>query len=134
MRLFFAFLSACYIFLIFFLADSAVVNHLSRFNPYSLLHIPLYGLLTILLFLSINSEGKSARKKNYLFAALIAGAVGILDEVYQSFLPNRQASPTDILLDFGGVILGLYFSKPILFLGWNIFKPKKVMMPDQVFK
>jgi|YelNatPaOPRAMG01_1025707.scaffolds.fasta_scaffold15957_3 VanZ family protein len=111
MRLFFAVLSAGYIFLIFFLADSAAVNYLGHFNPFSLLHIPLYGVLTVLLFLSIHPEQKSAHKNAYLGAALIAGAVGILDELYQSFLPNREASGGDVLLDLIGIILALFISK-----------------------
>lgn len=134
MRLFFAFLSACYIFLIFFLADSKVVNHLSHFNPFSLLHIPLYGLLTILLFLAIYPDPKSSNKKSYLLAALIAGAVSILDEIYQSFLPNREASVVDILLDIGGIICGLYISKRILSIWQSFYMREKVMMSDSSLK
>lgn len=134
MRLIFASLSACYIFLIFFLADSKVVNHLSLFNPFSLLHIPLYGLLTIFLFLSIHPDPKSANINSYLFAAFIAGAVGILDEIYQSFLPNREASGVDILLDMVGIILGLYISKRILSIWQNIYMRRKVMMGDPSLK
>ncbi len=111
MRLFFAFLAGGYIFLIFFLADSSAVNHLGHFNPFSLLHIPLYGVLTVLLFLSIHPEQKSAHKNSYLGTALIAGAVGVLDELYQSFLPNREASGGDVLLDLIGIILALFISK-----------------------
>ena len=47
--------SVAYIGAIFFFADSSVISDLSPFNPYSLLHIPLYGILTLLLFLSISS-------------------------------------------------------------------------------
>ena len=48
MNPFYAFLSAAYIFAIFFLADSGAVSQIGEFNPYSLLHIPLYGILTSL--------------------------------------------------------------------------------------
>ena len=34
------------------MADSPLVSDLAPFNPYSLLHIPLYGILTILLIFS----------------------------------------------------------------------------------
>lgn len=134
MRFFFAFLSACYIFLIFFLADSKVVNHLTLFNPFSLLHIPLYGLLTIFLFLSFQPDPKSANKNSYLLAGFIAASVGILDEIYQSFLPNREASGIDILLDFGGIICGLYISKRILSFWQNISMRGKFMMGDPSLK
>ncbi len=52
MRLIFTFLSIAYIAGIFLWADSPVVSDLAPFNPYSLLHIPLYGILTILLIFS----------------------------------------------------------------------------------
>lgn len=53
MRFFFILLSAAYIAGIFLWADSSVVSELSAFNPYSLLHIPLYGILTVLLIFSL---------------------------------------------------------------------------------
>jgi VanZ family protein len=52
MGIFFTILSIAYIAGIFLWADSPIVEELSAFNPYSLLHIPLYGILTILLILS----------------------------------------------------------------------------------
>jgi VanZ family protein len=45
--------SVAYIAGIFLLADSSVVSDLAPFNPYSLLHIPLYGILTFLLVFSV---------------------------------------------------------------------------------
>ncbi len=52
MRLLCTFLSIVYIAMIFLWADSPVVSDLAPFNPYSLLHIPLYGILTLLLIFS----------------------------------------------------------------------------------
>ena len=49
MRVFFSILSIAYIAGIFLWADSPMVSDLASFNPYSLLHIPLYGILTVLL-------------------------------------------------------------------------------------
>ncbi|MCJ7784563.1 MAG: hypothetical protein MUP41_11570, partial [Desulfobacterales bacterium] len=34
------------------MADSPMVSELAQFNPYSILHIPVYGILTVLLFFS----------------------------------------------------------------------------------
>ncbi len=67
-------------------------------------------------------------------AALIAGAVSILDEIYQSFLPNREASVVDILLDIGGIICGLYISKRILSIWQSFYMREKVMMSDSSLK
>lgn len=111
MRLFFASLSACYIFLIFFLADSQVVNHLSHFNPFSLLHIPLYGVLALLIFPALQARNKPIAKTSYLLTALIAGTVGIMEETYQSLLPHREAAAGDVLLDLGGIAVALFIIK-----------------------
>jgi hypothetical protein len=51
-RLIFTFLSIAYIAGILLWADSPVVSVLAPFNRYSLLHIPLYGILTVLLIFS----------------------------------------------------------------------------------
>lgn len=111
---------------IFLLADSSVVSDLSTFNPYSLLHIPLYGILTFLLIFSfmplkinpINPSNSSNSSKpsnpsnispRFLFAALIALMVAIADEIHQAYVPGRDASITDVLLDFAGILLVLFF-------------------------
>jgi len=107
MNYFFVVLSAAYIFGIFFLADSPVVSQISVFNPMSLLHIPLYGILTILLLLALKTGPKNPSKWRYFWASLVAIALASLDEFYQSFIPSREASVTDIFLDVGGIFLAI---------------------------
>jgi VanZ family protein len=109
MNLFFVFLSAVYVFVIFFLADSGVVSQIGDFNPYSLLHLPLYGLLTLLLLLSLCTGGGKLTRGRFIAAGLIAGIVGSMDEFHQSFIPTRDGSITDVLLDSLGIILTLFF-------------------------
>ena len=53
MNLFFSFLSVVYISVIFLYADSPIVSQVGPLNPFSILHIPLYMILTILIVLSI---------------------------------------------------------------------------------
>ncbi len=105
MNPFFGLLSALYIFMIFFYADSSAVSAVSEFNPFSLLHIPLYGILTVLLLLSLASRGNFSRNVRYAWATIIALTTGILDEYHQSFIPSREASVGDVLLDFMGIVL-----------------------------
>ena len=135
MRFFFTLASAAYIAGIFLWTDSSVVSQLSAFNPYSLLHIPLYGILTALLILSFpplklrknvihdandrnvpNDQTDNAitqnRKNpmnpaNYFVVGLVALIVAIADEVHQSFIPSRDASIIDVFLDLLGVLLAL---------------------------
>jgi VanZ like family len=130
MRFFLKLASAAYISGIFFLAGSSVVERLGQFNPYSLLHIPLYGILTLLLILSkwssiftnranpansTNSKDPTnptnsknpTNSSNLAVAGIIALVVAIADEIHQSFIPFRDASVTDVFLDLIGVLLAL---------------------------
>ncbi len=166
MRLFFTILSIVYIAGIFLFADSSVVSTLSSFNPYSLLHIPLYGILTFLLIFSfvplkfnstdqinqINQRNLSRLSRSesvrgemrslfhwdqrnqrnkidstpainpsthsriytltplrFSLVGFIVLAVAIADEIHQAYVPGRDASVTDVLLDLVGIILVLFF-------------------------
>jgi len=128
MRILFSLLSFFYIGSIFILAGSPVVDTLSEFNPYSLLHIPLYGILAFVLIFSMvpitrgfkeasiqpNSDSAKPRSKGTVglkvrlfIAGGIALAVGILDEVHQLSVPRREGSVSDIVLDMVGIALAL---------------------------
>ena len=120
MRMIFTFLSIVYIAGIFLFADSSVVSYLKAFNPYSLLHIPLFGILTVLIifsFLPLRGEGIHAStplhvntftRVRFLIAGFIALIVAVADEIHQSFIPIRGASATDVFLDFIGILLALF--------------------------
>jgi VanZ family protein len=128
MRILFSLLSLFYIASIFILAGSTVVYTLSRFNPYSLLHIPLYGILTFLLVFSMvpvtqgfketsvqpNSDATRLRPKGtaglkfrLFVAGAIALAVGIFDEIHQLSVPRREGSAGDVALDMVGIAIAL---------------------------
>lgn len=117
-RLFFSILSIVYISAIFILAGSPIVRILAPFNPYSLLHIPLYGILTFLLIFSIvpttlrTKDSMTQRRSHpinrFLIVGVIALGVGIADEIHQAYVPGRDASITDVLLDFVGIALVLF--------------------------
>jgi hypothetical protein len=143
---FFSALSLAYIAGIFLLADSPVVSDVAPFNPYSLLHIPLYGILTLLLILSFSPFKLSVIKRgnranlrnqpnatnstdpinpinpinsrNCLIAGSIALGVAVADEIHQAYIPSRQASVTDVFLDIVGIILCIVFIKRIEEISW----------------
>jgi hypothetical protein len=139
MKLIFTFLSITYIAGIFLWADSSVVSYLAAFNPYSLLHIPLYGILTVLLIFSFfplkfKSNALNARNPSthlridaytrvrFLISGFIALIliVAIADEIHQSFIPTRDASVIDVFLDAIGIVL-------ILFFIVQLYKKKKIL-------
>ena len=120
MSIFFSILSAAYITGIFLFADSPVVSEAAPFNPYSLLHIPLYGILTILLVLSFRRKPSnpinpmnSTNSRNPLIAGLIALVVAVADEIHQAYIPSRDASIIDVFLDIVGISLCLLLIKRI---------------------
>jgi VanZ family protein len=73
------------------------------------LHIPLYGFLCYLWVVSLRHRGFS-EKSLLLIALLVTAGYGILDEVYQDFVPGRQFSICDISLNVTGslIVIGLY--------------------------
>lgn len=105
MNPFFSILSGAYIFGIFYWADSPTVQQIGVFNPLSLLHVPLYGILTGLLILAFSPAEGRIESRLLVGAGLAAMVVAVLDEVHQMFIPNRNASVLDVLLD--GVGIGL---------------------------
>ena len=107
MNPFYALLSAAYIFAIFFLADSGAVSRIGEFNPYSLLHIPLYGILTLLLLLSLCTGKGRYTPQRLIIGGFIAGIAGALDEFHQTFIPTRDGSLGDVLLDILGIGLAI---------------------------
>jgi len=116
-NIFFSALSAAYIAAIFLFADSPMVSDVAPFNPYSLLHIPLYGILALLLILSFSPQRKRfinptnsisptnpTNSRNLIISGIIALVVAIADEIHQAYLPSRNASVIDVLLDLAGII------------------------------
>jgi len=134
MRIFFSILSIAYIAGIFLFADSSVVSTLSSFNPYSLLHIPLYGILTFLLIFSFmplkfnptnqkNQINQINQRNFYLIPGGIALIVAIADEIHQAYVPGRDASITDVLLDLAGITL-------VLFIVLYFYGKQKIIKAD----
>jgi VanZ family protein len=120
MRPLFTFLSISYIAAIFLLADSPAVSEISAFNPYSLLHIPLYGIFTLLLILSFSKNSTNPKDSinpinriNYLIAGVIALVIAVADEIHQAYIPSRKASVSDVFLDIIGIVLCIIIFKRI---------------------
>jgi hypothetical protein len=129
LNLFFAFLSVIYIFVIFYFAGSPAVSLISSYNYCSFLHIPLYGVLTVLLALSLlpprlfrfgrmNQINQTSQTNLIVFRLFLAGLisflVGIADEYHQVFVPGREGGFSDVLLDLAGIILAVLFVLRIL--------------------
>jgi len=151
MRILFSLLSLFYVASIFILAGSPVVHTLSEFNPYSVLHIPLYGILAFLLVFSMvpitqgfkeasiqpSSDSTRPRSKGTVgltvrlfVAGAIALAVGIFDEVHQLSVPRREGSVSDVALDMVGIAIALLLCF-VLFKTRFLNKPTKPAQPNK---
>jgi len=65
-------------------------------------HLTEYGILGVLWLRALRRD---ASLKWAVMAVAIAAAVATLDELHQSFIPSRGASPYDVLLDIAGAAL-----------------------------
>ena len=120
MNLLFTIISCIYIAGIFLLADLATRTQLRTLNLYSLAHIPLYGVLTILLILAFRKRKENETDRmnppnliSLLLPCFIALFVAILDEIHQASVPSRDASPIDVFLDAVGTGLAI-----LLYIHW----------------
>lgn len=78
-------------------------------------HIPLYGVLAILLFLFFKYKIDKGLNKINRNVVLVAMCIAILDELNQSTTPGRHASLLDILLDAIGIFIALWVANTRLF-------------------
>jgi VanZ family protein len=62
-------------------------------------HVTVFGILAVLLFKSLGSR--------YFFSWLLTVIYAISDEWHQSFMPGREASYKDVMLDSFGALLAL---------------------------
>ena len=79
-------------------------------------HLLAYLVLSILLYLTLLFQKKSALLKNYamLFTLLIVFAYGVLDEVHQLMIPGRSCELLDFLADVLGGIIGIIIIKILI--------------------
>ncbi|MEA3431391.1 MAG: VanZ family protein [candidate division WOR-3 bacterium] len=112
MSLSFGLISTVYIALIFLLAGlPGGLRLISRFNPLSLLHIPLYGLLTFFLIRTFLPKRGDPLIRSFrltlAFTTFLALLVAVLDELHQVHIPGREASGWDVGLDAAGIFLAM---------------------------
>lgn len=70
-------------------------------------HLMEYAILTLLSF-SVGTIGLQRPWKSVLPWAWVGSALfAVTDEAHQSFVPNRGASPMDVLIDMTGALLAV---------------------------
>ncbi|MCK0470072.1 VanZ family protein [Halalkalibacter sp. APA_J-10(15)] len=81
--------------------DPEIMNYFFRKG----VHLASFGLLAIFFFLALDRIRR--RKIRYYGAWILASGYGVIDEVHQSFLPDRTASVLDVLINSLGACLAL---------------------------
>jgi len=83
------------------------INNIGFLDLSVFYHIIVFFLLSFFLLISIN--GKKVKIENTLLVLLIAVTYAILDEIHQFFVPFRDPTTKDILMDILGISLSTVF-------------------------
>jgi len=72
-------------------------------------HIAEYGILAFLVWRAVFHSLKITLSKTYTWSGALSLLYAISDEIHQRFVPTRNGSIYDILIDSVGIGLMLYF-------------------------
>ena len=70
-------------------------------------HLLLYGTLAVLLLIGLKHRSRP-RRSTYLLAVVIAVGYGVTDEIHQSFVPGRDASLFDLVVNATGAAVAAF--------------------------
>ena len=73
------------------------------------LHVAEYALLTFLLFRALINTTSLRLKDVLIISTLLAFLYGFTDEIHQTFVPTRQGSVRDVLIDGIGIFGMIHF-------------------------
>lgn len=88
-----------------------------NFAFFKVLHLIEYAFLYVLMLRALTS-GKTPSKKSYSVALLITILYAISDEMHQTFVPTREGTVRDVIIDSIGAIsmMGILRTKRMQFL------------------
>jgi VanZ family protein len=93
--------------------DSSRVIKLLPNTLQDLLHIPLFGILTILWIITLKKKGWKLNE-SIRYAIIISGFYGLTDEIHQSIVPGRYASLSDFSFNLLGIMVVVAFYKLLI--------------------
>jgi VanZ family protein len=105
----------CYVLLIFFVSTRTSVHPPGPDIPLKdkLAHFVEYFVLGLLLFGGIGSTFSRSKIATFLFLFAVGVSVAALDELLQSYVPERTMDVYDWVADAGGVAAGVGLSVAI---------------------
>lgn len=101
---------------IFFLSSRQRIGvsevHIYNFIIFKSLHMIEYAILFFLLFRAIRTTFTDlSHHKALVVAAIFAILYGVSDEIHQTFVPTREGSVRDVVIDSVGILLCFQYTK-----------------------
>ena len=91
------------------------LDHVIRKNAHAFMYMILAFLVSGVFF-TFNKRGKDA----IIYILFICLFYAVTDEFHQSFVPGRASLVSDVLVDFGGALIGLTFFYLAYYKKYNI--------------
>jgi len=88
-------------------------NYWQDFAVKKIAHVIIYGILAILIYRALISQGKP-KKKAAILAFLLATFYGTTDEFHQYFIQGRESKLRDVVIDGIGASASLFFTTKVL--------------------
>jgi len=79
--------------------------------PAGIGHMAGYALLAVLLYRAVNGSFVGWNWRAVSYAFLLALIYAVSDEIHQVFVPGRNASVIDVIIDMVGAMIGLALVK-----------------------
>ena len=73
-------------------------------------HVLEFAALTFLAAYSFARLGWTSRVRVFVWSAVVGILFACSDEIHQIFVPKRGGRVSDVLIDCGGVLIGLFFA------------------------
>ncbi len=89
------------------------VSEISSINFifFKTLHLIEYAILFFLLFRALFKTTKMPLNRIFYFSIIIAIVYAFTDELHQTFVPTREGSPRDVVIDTIGILLCFMYTK-----------------------
>lgn len=86
-------------------------NGVVDFLTHKIVHLFEYAVFFLFLYRALVGGRRVWERMKIITALLVSAAFGLSDEFHQVFTPGREARVRDVIVDFGGALLGLLWWK-----------------------
>lgn len=95
--------------LIFYLSSQQRISvsstYIFNFIIFKFLHVTEYAILYFLWWWAISNKKNAFNQQTFLWAGIAVLAYAISDEIHQTFIPTREGTIRDVMIDGIGIII-----------------------------